>query len=216
MSISMSYAVSVSGAGVSIQKSVVRTGEAAIAYSVELPAGKAVTSWVKTDANTAACNLSSGHGQTDGKFDVYWTESSVNYRRYGVDGTISTNALSLDGGTGTDFPASATAGVVVCKQVAINCTIDGDAIELIGILLKCDSDSAARCSLDLQDAADAQIEHVDLVRYDQAGGFANVYDISGGDTNVFTGNVITQGFASNSSTTAAAELYILSGEDSTP
>lgn len=185
-------------------------------FVIALPAGKAVTAWVKTDADTAECNLAASHGQTNGKYDVYWTAGGVSYRRHGVDGTIATNALTLDGGAGTDFPASATAGVVVCKQVAINCTIDGDAIEVIGIFLKCDSDSAARGCLNLKDSGNAQIEHVDLVRFDQAGGFANVYDINGGDTNVFTGNVITQGFASNSSTTAAAELYILSGEDSTP
>jgi len=113
----------------SINKTYQRSGDDPINVEVTLPAGKDVTSWVKTDANTAACNLPSGHGYTDGKFDVYW---SGGYR-YGVDGTISTNALSLDGGAGTDFPSSATTGVVVCKRVVINKAIDGDNLAAIGL-----------------------------------------------------------------------------------
>ena len=74
------------------------------------------TGWTDVDANTASCTLPSGHGYTNGNFDVFWTISGVNYRRYGVPGTISTNTLSLDGGGGDNFPATSTTGVVVCKR----------------------------------------------------------------------------------------------------
>ena len=66
------YGMSMSLGGVSIQKSINRTGDHANAYEVTLPVAYAVTSWVKTDANTAACNLPSSHGQTNGKYDVFW------------------------------------------------------------------------------------------------------------------------------------------------
>ena len=93
---SINYGVS---AG-SIAKNVIVSADQLIDVEVTLAAAQSVSSWVKTDANTAACNLAGGHGQTDGKFDVYWSGG----RRYGVDGTIATNALSLDGGSGDDFP----------------------------------------------------------------------------------------------------------------
>ena len=182
-------------------------------FEITLPPGQPVTSWVKTDADTAACNLSPGHGQTNGKFDVYWSESGVAKVRYGVDGTIATNALSLDGGVGDAFPASATAGIVVCKQLAIVMPIDGDNIKLIGIFLKNTTDPAGRGHLDLQDAGNASIKAMSLVDVSVNGGFAHVYNIAAGDANGFSGNLITQGKASNSSTTAAATLYVLSGED---
>ncbi len=185
-------------------------------FEVTLPAGFPVTSWVKTDADTAACNLPAGHGQTNGKYDVFWTIAGVKYCRYGLDGTIATNALTLDLGAGDAFPASATTGIVVCKQVALVMAIDGDAIALIGIFLKNSADPTGRGHLHMQDASNATIFQASLVDVTVNGGFTQVYNISAGDTNVFTGNLITQGKASNSSTTASATLYVLSGEDSSP
>lgn len=180
-------------------------------YIITLPKGKLVTAWVKTDANTAACNLPASHGYSTGKFDVFWTGG----RRYGVDGTVTVNALALDGGAGTDFPASASADVVVTQQVVIALSLDGDNIEIIGVFLKCDSDDTAVGHLQCQDASNDVITNLDLA----AGGvskMANVYNIYGGDTNPFTGDPITQGFASNGSSTYDAELYILAGMDATP
>lgn len=209
MSISLSYAVSVSGAGVSIQKSVVRSGEAAIAYEVSLPAGYPVTAWVKTDADTAACNFAGGHGQTNGNFDVYWTAGGTNYVRRGVPGTITTNALALDGGAGTDFPATATSGVVVCKQVVITTLIDGDNAGLVVAIAEyADQASTARCSADFQDGGSATILAATLNANEP-----QVYDIEGGATNVFTGNVIESIKASNASTSATATLKISGVQD---
>lgn len=199
---------SLSLSGVSIGKNVVRTGDHPNTYEVSLPAGKVVTSWVKTDANTAACNLPGGHGYTDGNFDVYW---SGGYR-YGVPGTISTNALSLDGGSGTDFPASATSGVVVTKQVTINTAVDGDASQIFGLSLEYDDPNSTDVGhIDMQDDGDAQVAH-----FHMAANVPQITDIAGGATNVITGNPIVVSYASNGSSTAAATLKIISLEDSTP
>lgn len=204
---SLTYSVSLG----TLQKALTRTGDSAIDLEVPLPVGKTVTSWVKTDANTAACNLPSGHGYTDGKFDVYWDGGY----RYGVDGTISTNALSLDGGSGTDFPASATTGIVCVKQVTINQAIDGDNVAIIGIVL---------------DMATADGEGTRVTFFDaiNAGGSAvgagmlltanvpRIFDVTGGDTNELTGNPILSMVASNSSAAYAATLKIQGVQDVTP
>lgn len=204
--------ISFASGGVSIGKTVTRTGDHPNSYEVELPAGKAVTAWVKTDANTAACDLPSGHGYSNGNFDVYWTASSVDYVRYGVPGTISTNALSLDGGTGDDFPASATTGIVVTRQVNINTAIDGDAIEAICICLELsDQTATTRGHVDFQDSGPATILAQTLTA-----NVPKIWDIEGGATNVFTGNPIVDCYATNGSSAAAATLKIVSLEDSTP
>lgn len=188
--------------------------DASVVVELTLPAGKVVTNWVKTDDNTAACDLPAGHGQTNGKFDVYWTISGVNYARYGVDGTITTNALALDGGAGDNFPASSTTGIVCTKQVVSAATIDGDNVKLFGVFLS-STDAAAPGSCDLQDASNNSIEQFDLIEVRAAAGMNHAYSTAQAVA-LLTGNVITQIKASNGSSTASATLYVLAGIDSTP
>jgi hypothetical protein len=205
---SAQYGIAISAGGVSISKSIVRTADATIGYEVTLPAAKAVTSWVKTDANTAACDLPSGHGYSNGNFDVYWSGG----QRLAVPGTISTNALSLDGGTGTDFPASATSGVVVCRHVSINTTIDGDNVKVIGVSLEyADPASTSIGHILCEDASDNDIANIDL-----DANLPLVYDIEGGVTNPFTGAIITETLATHNNTSASATLKIVGVQDSTP
>lgn len=201
------YGVSLSGGGLSVQKTITRTAETAGAFDVPIPAAKALTSWVKTDANTGGGNLAGGHGQTDGKFDVYWDGG----KRIGMDGTISTNALALDGGAGDDLPASANATVRVCKQVVINTPIDGDAIVIIGISLEHPVQNGVVGHIDMLDSGPASIFSMALE--------ANVpfpCDVEGGAANVFTGNPIVVTHASQSDTTTEAKLKIMVLLDPTP
>ena len=58
------YSQSISLGGISIQKAINRTGDHANSYEITLPKAYAISSWVKTDGDTAAGNLPSGHGQT--------------------------------------------------------------------------------------------------------------------------------------------------------
>lgn len=194
-----------------------REGDHNALYRVEtIAAGKTVTSWVKTDANTAACNLPAGHGYSNGNFDVYWTVAGVNYCRYGVPGTISTNALSLDGGAGTDFPASATTGIVVCKQTTINTQIDGDASKAIVVSGRTVTTTNRNpIHLDFLDSGSATVAQI-LIRANEE----YRRDIQGilenGESNPFTGNKITSCLVSNGGTTDITVLVIASLEDSTP
>lgn len=204
---SINYGVSVG----SIAQSVIVTADQAIDVEVTLAAAKSVSSWVKTDANTAACNLASGHGQTDGKFDVYWSGG----RRYGVDGTIATNALSLDGGSGDDFPASATTGVVVCKQTKINAAIDGDNVSLIAFCIDVAGSTGYGTRLTFFDAINAGGSAVGS-GLDLDPNTPQVYHIAAGVTNPLTGSPILSLTASNGDATYSAVLKIKGVQDVTP
>ena len=204
---SINYAVSVG----SIAKSVIVTFDQTLDVEVTLAAAKSVSSWVKTDANTAACNLASGHGQTDGKFDVYWSGGL----RYGVDGTISTNALSLDGGSGDDFPESATTGVVVCKQTKINAAIDGDNVALIAFGIDVAASTGYGTRLTFFDAINAGGSAVGS-GLDLDPNTPLVYHIAAGVNNPLTGSPILSLTASNGDATYSAVLKIQGGQDVTP
>ena len=122
------------------------------------------------------------------------------------------DAIALDGGAGTDFPASGATDVVVCRQVAISGSIDGDNIQIIGVqAVYADPASTATAHLDMQDGAAASIEALTLTA-----NHADVWHIAGGATNVFTGNVIEAMYAINGSSTADATLKIGAMLDSTP
>jgi hypothetical protein len=203
------FGVDVSGGGISIQRTVVRTVDHPNPYQVVLPLAHVATAWVKTDADTAACNVPTGHGivSTD-LVDVYWTGG----QRIGVVATVSTDALALEGGTGTDFPATANATVTIAHETLINTTIDGDVAAIVAISLEyADPASASVGYLKMEDSAHASIENFALVA-----NAPRVTDITGGDTNIFTGNPITHSHASSSDAVYAATLKILAGEDSTP
>jgi hypothetical protein len=202
-----SYALVVAIPGIpTVQRTLTPSGDHPNPYIVELAAAKPLTAWAKTDDNTAAGNLPAGHGYTNGKFDVYWDGGS----RYDVDGTIATDALTLDGGSGDAFPASANATVRVFRQVTINTAIDGDAVQLgVMHLQYVDAASAQRGRLLFEDAAGDDIASQTLS--------ANVPFAYGvGLTNPLIGDPITVCRASHSDPINGCTLTIASLEDSTP
>ena len=212
---SFSKSFSLGGFSFSNGQTAASTYDSVVMNEIPLPVGNVVTDWVKTDADTAACNLAGGHGKTSGTYDVYWTIAGVNYARYGVTNTITTNACALDGGAGDDFPASATSGVVITKQVVTTCPIDGDAVVLFGVFLR-STDTAAVASADFQDASSNSIEQFDLTEVDTtATGMNHAYQQTAARA-LLTGALITKVAASNGSATAAATLFVLAGIDSTP
>ena len=126
-----SYNVNLSIGGVNIARGVPRTGDHPNPYEVTLPAGKAGTLSTRTDNDTGVATVASGHGiTTSDKVDVYWSGGM----RYGMSVTATTSTtISVDAGAGDNFPVAATA-IVVTKQVSVNTAIDGDNIQVIGIL----------------------------------------------------------------------------------
>lgn len=204
--------MSLTAGGQSIQASVVRTADASLAASVTLPVGKLATSWVKSDADTAACNLTTGHGIVTGKVDVHWVLGGVYYNRFNVDATVTVDAVALDGGVGDDFPASATATCVLTTPVSITLTIDGDELEILGMFASAvDPASVAHAHVLCQDVSANAISDIDL-----AANVPQIWDIAGNSTNVFTGAIIRTVKASNGSTVDALTLNICGIYDSTP
>ena len=200
------YRMSVSSAGVTISASSILTADSASGLEVMLPVAWPITSWVKTDADTATGNFGAGHGQVTGVYDIYWSGGE----RLGVTVTITVNAGAFEGGVGTDFPASATA-VVACKQTAINAAIDGDEAELVALSLEyVDAAAISLGNLDFQSAALSSIETVDLA--------ANTPQVWTGASAVakFTGAPITDVIASHNNTILAATLKIVVLQDVTP
>lgn len=177
------------------------------ASPIILAAGKTVTSWVKGDADTATCNLPAGHGYGDGvsTVDVYDADGTL--YRYGVEATITTNAVALEGGSapsgGSGFPDSATVGVIVCKQQQVNITLDGDLAAIVGV------SASVVANVDFQDADGDSIcvitleaDEPDMWDADQA-------------VNKYAGDPITKAMVSNGTTSAGTfECIIL--QDSTP
>ena len=187
MSLSGSYEVIISALGISIQgtSGTLQASQGIDPVDTTIPAAKAVTDWVKTDANTADGNLPAGHGFTDGKFDVFWDGG----KRYGLDGTIVTNALTLDGGEGDDFPATADETVVVCPQTALDLTFDGDNLVLIGAISTRDG------LLLFRDSGGTLVGNPVELLANVPWGWA-----TGRGTNPLAGNAVASGSISNSST----------------
>lgn len=196
--------------GVSFSSVKSRTADNANSYEITLPVAKAGTLTTRTDADTGEATLGSGHGITDAMVvDVYWTGGA----RYGMTvGTVASLVVPIDGGSGTDLPSTSTALTLV-EQVTANVNIDGDEAALVAVKLEVATDlnSTQRGYVSFRDVGDAEIKALALVAND-----VQLFDIEGGDTNVFTGNPITYVLATNSSSTVEAVLKIGALQDSTP
>jgi hypothetical protein len=168
---------------------------------IALPVGSEATSWVKTDADTAACDVATASTIATGKVDVWWDVGV----RYGVDCVRTVDALALDGGEGDDFPESAEDTCIVTQQVEIDFPVDGD--NLVAIAISCDQ----AAHLDFQESDDTSIYTLSLEADATWSWF-----LSSGNTNNLAGDPCGKILASNSSATTAATLKIAYAYDATP
>jgi hypothetical protein len=206
--ITVAYARSVSGGGVSIARTVNRTADGSANVSITLPAATAGTLTTRTDNDTGIITVAShSFGDTD-TVDVYWSGG----RRYGVDITAHTGTtISIDVGSGDNLPIATTA-VTIVKQVPINIAIDGDNAVLVAVSLETSDPSlSTKGRVQFLDSAEDTILSLSLTA-----NTPNVVDITGGDTNVYSGDPITHAVASNANSSYAATLNILALQDSTP
>lgn len=191
------YVKSLTIAGMSFSKAPSNiTADGANAFEATLTPAKALSSWVKTDANTAAGNLAGGHGLSTGTFDVYWTGGA----RRDVAVTITTNACALDLGSGDDYPASADATVVLAPQTVLTgFSIDGDNAAIVAVQhASTDTTLTNAGRVGFYDVEDDEIANVSVT----CNGDPNINDIYSGETNRYTGDVITYGIASTAYTGA--------------
>lgn len=208
------YGLSLSIGGVTIQPaSVVRSGDHPNVFEVPLPVGAAGTLSTRTDNDTGVVTAA-GHTLLVGnKVNVFWSGG----RRYGMTvsavagNDVTVGTLAGEVGAGDAFPAQGTA-VVITKQVQINSQIDGDEIEIIGVIAESSNPaSTAKAHVDMQDSGNVTVRQFDLTANQP-----QIHDIAGGAANPYTGNQIEKTLAANGSSTEALTLKILSLEDSTP
>jgi hypothetical protein len=166
----------------------------------------------RTNNTEGVITLATGHGIVNGTVDIYWAAG----RRFGVVVTRDGNLITLtDSGAGDNLPILNTTGITVVTQVAGNINFDGDDMKVVAIVYRNISDTTAKAHIDFQDADDASIEDLDLLHETASGGLVrtvNVFNISGGDTNVFTGNRVTHQGASHNSLYAAT-IFVKLGYD---
>lgn len=205
------YSISVQGGGISVQQSVTRSGDLTVAAQVTLPAGKSGTLTTRTDDNTGQLTVASGHGITaSDTVDVYWSGG----RRYGVDVTATASTtIDIDLGAGDNLPAQSTA-VVVVKQVVANVMLDGDNAKLVVVNFAVPGTSTAKSRVTFFDAVSGGGSAVGS-GLDLTANEPSVTDVTGGDTNGYTGSVILSLVASNGGT-AEGTLQVLAEVDATP
>lgn len=208
-----SYSVNMNVGGLSISQTITRTADGVGTREIALPASPAGVLTTRTDAETGSLTMSSsGHGiASSDVIDLYWSGGS----RYGITvGTVSDTVVPIgadDSGTGDDLPTAATA-IVAAVQVPFNAAIDGDELALLGMQVFYTAvTETAESHVSLLDSGDSEI-----AGFTMQPNAPRTWDITGGDTNDFTGNPITDGVASNGSSTNAATLRLNWLVDSTP
>lgn len=213
MAVSVNYSISVSGSGLSMQSAINRSGSASIGLIEELPAAKVGSLTTRTDNTTGTLTMDAGHGFTTAAvINLHWVASGVPGVRYGVVvGTVATNSVPISGGAGDNLPAEASSITAVLPTMA-NVLVDGDNAKLLAIELKT-TDTLLRTSghVAFRDASADLIAELDLVT-----NVPRVFDIEGGASNPFTGDVVTYIQASNANATTAASLLILGVYDASP
>ena len=203
--------VSANIAGSSFIADMSKTADSQESYEVALPVATLEASYEQTDADTCVVTLTGGHGLATGTYDAYWTESGVDKIAVGCAGTLSVNDMTLDSPvSGDSFPSADPEDMVICEQVVINTTIDGDQVEMYAICPTLSgATDTADCSIDFQDVSDNQI----LTLRQQIDTPSIWWD--GNGANPMTGAPITHCQASNQSVTNEVTLMILVVEDST-
>jgi len=201
MSVNITYGVSVSGSGISMQSAIVRTGSAPIGLYETLPAAKTGTLSTRTNDTSGTLTLESGHGITTAAvIDLYWDGGS----RYGVTvGTVSGTSVPISGGAGDNLPIATTA-VTATTRTTANIYIDGDNVKLIAFEMQTNDRSLRTAGrITFFDVDDNAIEQLDLVA-----NVPQVYDFEGGATNILTGAPITY-IATSTAGSSTAENYLL-------
>ena len=203
----MTFVNSLSGGGISIASTAIRSSDAVSGVEISLPVGKAGTLSTRTDANTGVATLESGHGITTGMdVDVYWDGGA----RYGMDTpSVGATTVNLEGGAGDDLPIATTA-LVVTPQVAFNTDIDGNALQGFAMQVVL-NDPTVTTSAVVQFSGGTETNVFVLT--------ANVAfsaDVVGGSTNPFLDLHPTSGTASNGNATHAATLRLIIAQDVTP
>lgn len=208
----LTYSLAVTGLGGNISRQLTRERDGGLAYDITVPKGYAGTLSTRTDNETGTLTLSSGHAITTGMvIDLYWSGG----KRTGITvGTVSGTSVPIgadDSGAGDNLPAQDTA-IVASQRIPFNIAIDGDELSLLGVQMNyTNTTETAESRAIFVDSADDVIATLNLTANE-----VQLYDVTAGDDNPFTGDPITDAFVSNASSSYDATLKILGLQDATP
>ncbi len=184
-------------AGKEFAQSITVTADNHLGPDVTRPVAKVGQLTTRTDANTGVLTMLAGHAIITGnRLDVYWDGGS----RRGMSATVATNAVTVDGGAGTDLPDNLTA---VTAQVpdSETMTFSGSAAVALAIY------GQRNCIFVFADVSDAELYAVTL----SSGGAPFWYSASG-LTNPLSGAAVVKvymssGDSANTSDMRASVLY---------
>lgn len=162
--------------------------------SPSVPAAKTGSLTTRTDDNTGVLTMAASHGITDGQLlDVFWATGS---RRAMTVGTVATNSVPIDGGSGDDLPTAATSiTAMVPTEVAM--TLVGN--NALGIMVSSPVKGYIVFADGSGDIADATYEI-------EADGQGKCWVNGNGATNPLSGDSVTKVKFSHKDSTAAQTM----------
>jgi hypothetical protein len=192
MSVQATIQDGVTAQGVTLSGSRSVSADAMINIDISVPAAKTGSLTARTDANTGSVTATTGHGITDGMLvDVYW---AAGCRRGMTVGTVATNVIPLDGGSGDDLPSTSTV-VTITQRTQVELLFAGNAAQVIAV------SSAVRGQFSLQDVSAEQLGGVVDKIYK--------WDVDSGVANPVTGDSLTQIFLSQGDSAAAHRMKVV-------
>lgn len=176
-------------------------------FEVAIPAALEAELTTRTDNDTGVLTVASGHGvTTDDTVDLYTTAGVLIRKDMDVT-AVGGTTISIDAGSGSNLPAL-NSDVIVCVQTLFTCLIDGDDIQFIvmGLDLPGVNKPFGRAIFEKSDDSDVY-EAVFVGR-------PLSWDVAGGQTNDFDGDVVAKCRVSHAHA-VAGKFKIISMEDPT-
>lgn len=169
--------------------------ELAVEFDKNLGAAKEGDLTTRTDNDTGILTMDAGHGITTGaRLDVYWTGG----RRYGMTvGTVATNSVPIDGGTGDNLPVVSTA-IVAMVPAEESVAVTGNNVAAIGVK----TNTGGRAIVVIADGSDAE-----LAKAEVTSGEDYVWTDQDGTTNPLSGDTVAKVFVSHDDTTGTKNIH---------
>ncbi len=176
-----------------VSSTLTNTGTNLLSVEQDVPAAKVGALTTRTDDNTGELTMQASHGITTGaKLDLYWASG----KRLGMTvGTVATNAVPIDGGSGDNLPADETA-ITAMVPVEFPIVADGDDVVTI------DAWSTADADVLITDASNVSI----LALETDGNGYS--WLAASGETNPVAGDSIAKVFFSHGDSTGTRRMRL--------
>ena len=159
----------------------------------DIPAAKVGALTTRTDNDTGELTMETGHGITTGAtLNVYWAGG----KRLGMTvGTVATNAVPIDGGTGDNLPADESP---ITAMVPVEYPLVATGDDVVGL----EAFSAVDGEILLTEDDDDSLLALDV---DEAG---YAWCLASGETNPVAGDAIGKVFLSHFDSTGARRMRL--------